>query len=56
MINNLCGNENELWLVDNIKQGDQVFIVSDGSFNPEMKMGTAAWVITSSSDRRYHLL
>lgn len=39
-----------------MKQGDQVLIVSDGSFHPEMKMVTAAWVITSSSDHTCYLL
>ena len=56
MINNLYCNENELWLVDKIKQGDQFQVVTDGSFHPEMKTGTSAWLINSSSDRRYYLL
>ena len=43
-------------MVDKIKQGDQVCIVSDDSFHPEMKIGTAAWVITSSSDHRHHFI
>ena len=56
IINNLHCSENELWLVDMTKQGDQVCIVSDGSFHSEIKMGTKDWMINSSSDHRYHLL
>ena len=42
--------------MDKIKQDDQVHVVSDGSFHPEMKMRIAAWVINSSRDNRCHLL
>ena len=56
MINNLYCNDHEQLLVEKIKQGDQVHIVSDGPFHPGMKIGTSAWVINSSSDHRHHLL
>ena len=56
MIQNLYYNKQEQWLVNRIKEDDRVYIMSDGSFHPGMKLGIAAWVITSSEDYCYYLL
>ena len=49
-------SEKETWLAHRIKQGDSVYIVSDGSFLPDVKKGTAACVITASQDHRFFLM
>ena len=50
MIDQTQNMENEAWLVEQIKNNNKIMIVSDGSFHPDYKVGTSAWVITSESN------
>ena len=50
MIKHDYKQQDEAWIMQQVKEGHRLMIVSDGSYHPEYKMGTAAWVITTSND------
>lgn len=40
------------YIIQELREGNSLIAVSDGSFHPEYKTGTAAWVITSPSNHQ----
>ena len=50
MVNNVYNQQEEQWIVEQLRQNIPLMIVSDGSYHPQHKVGTSAWVIASTSD------
>ena len=50
MIQDTQNAQHEKWIATRIKQQDHIMLVSDGSYHPDMKKGTAAWVMTTKSN------
>ena len=50
MVQSTYNNQDEEWIVQQLRQNDRIMIVSDGSYHPKHKVGTSAWVITSEAD------
>ena len=50
MVSNTYNRQDEQWIVNQLRQGQRIMIVSDGSYHPTHEVGTSAWVITSSTD------
>ena len=45
MIHNTFNHQHEDIIVTHLRQGKKVLAVSDGSYHPDLKHGTAAWEI-----------
>ena len=56
MVNNKYYEDKELWLVNRVREGTSIFIISDGSFHLELKKGGVAWLILASNDQSYYII
>ena len=50
MIQTTYNQQQEPWIVNQLRLQHPIMIVSDGSYHPEHQVGTSAWVITSEED------
>ena len=50
MINQVYNTPAENWIIQQLRHGHKLMVVSDGSYHPQYKVGTSAWVITSEND------